>query len=433
MTDAQARRQLQRLVAWLEQFKVCFGHRAQVLALRRYVQGLLSDSARKSMEAMLARVTDPGSYEAFQYFISESKWEAERVWRRLREVLPVREGLVIIDGTSFPKQGEASVGVARQYCGALGKIANCQVAVTAALWHRARAYLVGARLYLPEAWLTPAARDRAKIPRQTRFQEKWRQAVALLDDIRASDLRITGVLADAEFGDTTAFRAALHANGLPYAVGVSSHLTVFRGRPPVTVPPSPAVGRPRTRGRLPAHVTSEAVSAIARAHRRWTTVTWRNTPGAQAWTVRAMALRVTPAHDWQRALAPEVWLLCERDTGRTPRTKYYFVHLPASASLKRLVHFAHQRWAIEQQYQELKTELGFDHFEGRTLPGWQHHAVLTALTYNFLQVERDHRHLTLTFPQLRAIVQEIFTAYLFAQQPHYLRRIEALKSVQLQI
>lgn len=420
-------------MAWLEQFKVCFGRKAQVLALRRYVQGLLSDSARKSMEAMLARVTDPGSYQAFQYFISEAQWDAARVWRRLRAVLPVREGVVIIDGTSFPKQGEASVGVARQYCGALGKIANCQVAVTAALWHQARSYLVGATLYLPEAWLTTAARDRAKIPRATGFQEKWRQALTLLEDIRASDLRITGVLADAEFGDTTAFRMALHRWQVPYAVGISSHLTVFRGRPPVRVPRSPAVGRPRTRGQLPARVRPEAVAAIAAAHRRWTTVTWRNTRGAQAWAVRAMALRVTPAHDWQRALAPEVWLVCERDTGRTPRTKYFFVDLPATTSLKRLVQFAHQRWAIEQQYQELKTELGFDHFEGRTLPGWQHHAVLTALTYNFLQVERAQRHPTLTFPQLRAIVQEIFTAYLFAQQPRYLRRIEALKGVKLQI
>lgn len=433
MTDAQARRQLQRLMTWLEQFKVCFGRRAQLLALRRYVQGLLSDSARKSMEAMLARVTDPGSYQAFQYFISDAKWDADRVWRRLREVLPVREGMVIIDGTSFPKQGEASVGVARQYCGALGKIANCQVAVTAALWHRARAYLVGAQLYLPEAWLTPAARDRAKVPSTTTFQEKWRQAVALLHDIRRDGVRITGVLADAEFGDTTAFRAVLHAGEIPYAVGISSHLTVFRGRPPVTVPPSPAVGRPRTRGRVPTHIRPEAVAAIAGRQRRWTTVSWRNTPGAPAWTVRAMALRVTPAHDWQRTLAPEIWLLCERDTGRTPRTKYFFVHLPATASLKQLVTFAHQRWAIEQQYQELKTELGFDHFEGRSLPGWQHHAVLTALTYNFLQIERARRHPALTFPQLRAIVQEIFTAYLFAQQPRYLRRIEALKGVQLRI
>ena len=126
-------------------------------------------------------------------------------------------------------------------------------------------------------------------------------------------------------------------------------------------------------------------------------------------------------------------MLCERDRGATPRTKYYFVHLPATASLNQVVRVAHHRWAIEQQYQELKTELGLDHFEGRTFPGWHHHVVLTAITYNFLQAERQRRRVVLTFPAVRGIVQEIFTAYLFAQRPHYLKRIEALRTVQLQI
>jgi SRSO17 transposase len=147
-----------------------------------------------------------------------------------------------------------------------------------------------------------------------------------------------------------------------------------------------------------------------------------------------MAVRVTPAQEWRhRRLAPEIWLLCERDVGTTPRTKYYFINLPATASLAHLVRFAHQRWAIEQQYQELKTELGLDHFEGRTWPGWQHHVVLTALTYNFLQADRARGPASLTFPAARAIIQEIFTAYLFAQQPQHLRRIEALRAVQLRI
>jgi SRSO17 transposase len=434
VTDAQARRQLQRLMAWLEQFKGCFGRRAQVLALRRYVQGLLSDSARKSMGAMLARVTDPGSYEAFQYFITEAKWDADRVWRRLRAVLPAREGLLIFDGTSFPKQGSASVGVARQYCGALGKIANCQVAVTAALWTHARAYLLGALLYLPEEWLTDPARARARIPTGVVFQEKWRQALTLLRHVRASGIAVTGVLADAEFGDNSVFRAMLHRLRLPYAVGISSQVSVFLGRPRLVRFLPGLRGRPRVPWYLAPGERVHSVAAVATASRRWTRVHWRNAPSAKRWTVSATAVRVTPAHDWRRhRLAPEVWLLCERDVGTTPRTKYYFIHLPATTSLRRLVQFAHQRWAIEQQYQELKTELGLDHFEGRTLPGWQHHVVLTALTYNFLQVERARHAATLTFPQIRAIVQEIFTAYLFAQQPRHLRRIEALRDFELRI
>ena len=243
MTDRRAVYQLRRLMSWLEAFKACFGHRAQVLALRRYVQGLLSDSARKSMEAMLTRVTDPGSYQSFQHFITDGPWDAEGVWRQLRTLIPEHEGVLIFDGTSFPKQGRQSVGVARQYCGALGKIANCQVAVTAALWTGVRAYLLGAALYLPEEWVTDSARQQARIPARIGFQAKWRQALTLLRQVRASGFTVTAVLADAEFGDNGVFRAVLHRLRLPYAVGVSSHLTVFRDTPRLRWPPSPRPAR----------------------------------------------------------------------------------------------------------------------------------------------------------------------------------------------
>lgn len=426
--------QLRRLMTWLDAFKECFGHRAQVLALRRYVQGLLSDSARKSMEAMLARVTDPGSYQAFQQFITDAPWDAEGVWRRLRAVIPEREGVLIFDGTSFPKQGVHSVGVARQYCGALGKIASCQVAVTVALWTGARAYLLGALLYLPEEWLTDTARARARIPGTMAFQEKWRQALTLLRQVRASGFTITGVLADAEFGSNGLFRAMLHRLRLPYAVGISSDLTVFRGTPRLVWRSPAARGRPRKHPDLAAGVHALGVVDVARAERRWRRITWRNHREGHRWAVQCVAIRVTPAHDWRhRRLAPEVWLLCERDHGATPRTKYYLVHLPATATLTQVVRFAHQRWAIEQQYQDLKTELGLDHFEGRTFPGWHHHVVLTAIAYNFLQVERRRARRALTFPAVRGIVQEIFTAFLFAQRPHYLDRIESLRNVELRI
>lgn len=434
MSDRRAVYQLRRLMTWLEAFKPCFGHRAQVLALRRYVQGLLSDSARKSMEAMLARVTDPGSYQSFQHFITDGPWDAECVWRRLRMLIPEREGLLIFDGTSFPKQGTHSVGVARQYCGALGKIANCQVAVTAALWTEVRAYLLGAALYLPEEWVTDAARAQARIPASVGFQEKWRQALTLLRQVRASGFTVTAVLADAEFGDNGVLRAMLHRLRLPYAVGISSHLTVFCGTPRLRWPRTFRHGRPRKHPELAAGVHAVSVADVAASHTRWRRVSWRNRREARRWTVQCAATRVTPANEWRhRRLAPEVWLVCERDVGQTPRTKYYFVNLPATASLTQIVRLIHQRWAIEQQYQELKTELGLDHFEGRTFPGWHHHVVLTAITYNFLQAERRRARVHLTFPVIRGIVQEIFTAYLFAQRPHYLKRIEALRSVQLRI
>jgi SRSO17 transposase len=436
--DRTATARIQRLIRWLEPFQRCFGHRAQRLALGTYVHGLFSDSDRKSMQAMLARVTNPITYQGFQHFITHAVWDADRVWRRLLEVLPERRGVLIIDGTSFPKQGTHSVGVARQYCGALGKIANCQVAVTAALWTGVRAWVTGALLYLPKLWLSDTDRRAvAHIPAGASFQEKWRQALTLIRRARAAGLQITAVLADAEFGDVTAFRRALHRWRLPYAVGISRHLTVFPGIPAVHVPPSPRTGRPRSQLVLVNDIRPIAVSALALTfpQRAWRRVTWRNGRN-RPWAARFAAVRVTPANDWRdRRLAPEVWLLCEQDLGETPRTKYFFVNLPATASVKHLVRLAHQRWAIEQQYQELKTELGFDHFEGRSYPGWQHHVVLTAVAYAFLQRERmrpgaDH---ALTFPGIRAIVQEIFTALLLAQQPDYFKRIEELRQINLRI
>lgn len=419
-------------MTWLEAFKECFGHRAQVLALRRYVQGLLSDSDRKSMEAMLARVTEPGSYQAFQHFITHAPWSTECVWRRLRAILPEREGLLIIDSTTFPKQGQHSVGVGRQYSGLQGQIINCQKAITLALWTGARTYLLGAALYLPEEWLTAPARARARIPTSVSFQQRWRLALTLLRQARASGIGITGVLADAEFGDNRMFRAMLHRLRLPYAVGVSTHLRAFLGTPRLRT--SRSAPGSHCRRLAPGVIARPFVDLLAEARPSWRRVYWRNRPGARRWSVECAAIRVTPAIDHRHPrLPPEIWLLAERDIGSRAKTRFFYVNLPSTASLVEIARLAHQRWAIEQQYQELKTELGLDHFEGRTFPGWHHHVVLTALTYNFLQTERRRADERLTFPAVRAIVQEVFTAYLFAQRPQYLERIEALRSVELRI
>jgi SRSO17 transposase len=342
---------LNNLSEWLEPFETCFTHVAQRGAFRRYLCGLLSDSRRKSMSAMLERVTDPGTYQAFQHFITHAPWRAERAWRQLRAVIPERTGMLILDGTSFPKQGRRSVAVARQYCGALGKVANCQVAVTAALWTGVRAWMLGAALYLPEDWLTPEARQRARIPASIRFQEKWRLALTLLRQIRAAGFHVTAVLGDAEFGDNATLRRTLHRLQLPYALGISSTLTVFRGTPRVAVPPpKPGRSRPPTRLQLSDASRPEAVRAVAASlpPRAWRRVTWRNGTN-RPWAAHFAALRVTPAHDWRaHRVAPEVWLLFERDLGATPRVKAYLVALPATASLRSLVRLAHHRWAIEQ-------------------------------------------------------------------------------------
>jgi SRSO17 transposase len=428
---------LDRLSAWLEPFEVCFSHVAQRGAFRRYLLGLLSDSRRKSMSAMLERISDPGTYQPFQHFITHAPWRAERVWQQLRAVIPERTGVLILDGTSFPKQGRRSVAVARQYCGTLGKVANCQVAVTAALWTGARAWMVGAALYVPEAWLTAEARQRAGIPAAVQFQEKWRLALTLLRQVRAAGFDVTAVLGDAEFGDNATLRRTLHRLHLPYALGISSTLTVFRGTPPVAVPPRPpGRSRPPSRLQLTDDRRPEAVRAIAASlpARCWRRVTWRNGTNRR-WAAHFAALRVTPAHDWRaHRLAPEVWLLFERDLGATPRIKAYLVALPATASLRALVRLAHHRWAIEQQYLELKDELGLDHFEGRSFVGWHRHVVLTALAYTWLQHERRRAGAALpTLPIARAVITEILTAHFFVTRPHYLKTMQKLAKIDLRI
>ena len=424
-------------MTWLAPFKACFGHRAQAVSLGHYVSGLLSDSPRKSMQAMLARVTAPSSYQTIQHFITDAPWSAARMWQTLRAQLPERRGVLILDDIGFPKKGEHSVGVARQYSGTLGKIGNCQVAVTAALWTGQRAWLVGAALYLPEEWTTDAARrQRAHIPTAVRFRRKWELALQLLRQARASGLTITAVLSDSGYGDATTLRTALHRLKLPYGVGISSTLTVFRGTPQLQPPRAvrgPRQRRPRaTLGATAAPVTVKALAASLPPE-TWQRTSWRNGDNPTR-TAQCAAVRVTPAHDWQHGrLLPEVWLLCERPDG-TRDEKYYLIHLPRRTALARLVAFVHQRWPIEQQYQQLKTELGLDHFEGRTYPGWHHHVAVSAVAYAFLQRERMHREPPLTFETIRAIVQDVFVGLLFAARPRYsvwLREARALLPLRL--
>jgi SRSO17 transposase len=422
--DRHAWALLRRLTRWLDQFKDCFGHRAQHVSLRQYIDGLLGDSARKSMAAMLARISEPTSYQAFQHFITHAPWEAEVLWRRLRAVTPARTGILILDETSFPKSGPHSVGVARQYCGAVGKVANCQVAVTAALWTGGRTWPMGALLYLPEAWTSdPARRTSARIPAAVTFQEKWRLALTLLRRTRAAGVTLTAVVADAEYGDNSILRRTLHRLQLPYALGISPTLTVFRGTPTLRIDQT----QPRPRNRRGGWPDRDPVGVRALSDalppQTWRHVTWRNGTN-HPWQADFAALRVTPATDWRhRRIAPEVWLLCERGMGPTGRRRHYLIALPPTASLSQLVRLAHQRWAIEQHYQDLKTELGVDHFEGRSYPGWQHHMAISAVAYTFLQTERlrPREGPRLTFPQARAFVQEIFTGLLFISRPQYMR------------
>ncbi len=428
---------LDRLVQWLEPFEREFGHVAQRGAFRRYVLGLLNDSRRKSMSGMLERVSDPGTYQAFQHFITDAPWRDERVWRRLRRVMPERAGVLILDATSFPKQGTHSVGVARQYCGTLGKVANCQVAVTAALWTGVRAWMLGAALYLPETWLSsesPSARahspDRS-LSRKVALGAHASEADPCGRVSRNSGPRRCRLRRQRDVApDPAPVAAAVHPRDLVDPHGLSRHTA--RGVPAR----KPGRAGTPTRLQLTDGRKPEAVAAIGAGlpAQAWRRISWRNGTN-RLWAAHFAALRVTPAHDWRpRRLAPEISLLFERDLGATPRIKAYLVALPPTASRRALVRLAHQRWAIEQQYQELKDELGLDHFEGRSWPGWQRHVVLTALAYAWLQHERCRRGARLpTLPVARAVITEILTAHFFVTHPHYLKTMLKLAEINLRI
>jgi SRSO17 transposase len=366
----------------MDGFSACFSRRAQRKAASRYLDGLFNDSERKSMEAMHGRLSDPGTYQALQHFITDSPWDAPRVWTHLRTLVPIRTGILALDDTGFPKQGTASVGVQRQYCGALGKIGNCQVAVSSALIAEGRTWPLTFELYVPESWTADAPRRRSTgIPETLQFRQKWRIALAHVRTVLKAGFTVTGVVVDADYGSNAAFRDGLERLGLRYAVAIRGVATF---------------GTPGAR--LTATAT---VIAAAADPDDWQTVTWgAGTTGALTASFYAVRVRASKGRG-------DRWLLCERSADDVQ--KYYLLNLAPTAALKALVTLARARWPIEQQYRELKDDLGLDHFEGRSYQGWAHHVVLTAVAFTFLQLERGRPAAALrpTLPVVRGWVREI--------------------------
>jgi SRSO17 transposase len=374
---------LRRFGQFADQFAECFSRRPQRVAATQYLEALFNDSERKSMQAMHGRLSDPVSYEALQHFITDSPWEAQQLWTRLRTQVPIRTGILALDDTSFPKQGKQSVGVKRQYCGALGKIANCQVAVSTVLIADALAWPLTFELYLPTEWCADADR-RAKtgIPERVRFREKWRIALAHIRQVIKDGFQLTAIVVDADYGSITAFRGGLERLGLRYGVAIRGVLKMW------------------TPGARRAKPASDIAATIPDS--QWQRICWgEGTKGPLA--ARFVAVRVRPAKS-----RGERWLLCERSWVDDER-KYYLLNLDATASLRDLVTLVRSRWPVEQQYRELKDELGIDHFEGRSYRGWTHHTVLTAIAFTFLQLERRRSDEAPrpTLPHVRFWVREI--------------------------
>ena len=396
--------QQRRFAAYIEGLADAAGHADRHGPLKGYCAGLLLPGERKSIEPMAARLAPDKvrrMHQSLHHLVADAPWSDEQMlgWVR-QQVLPVMEKdspvvAWIVDDTGFPKQGKHSVGVARQYCGQIGKHDNCQAAVSLSVSTWNASLPVAWRLYLPETWCQDSKRRRkAGVPEDVEFQTK--PAIALEQIRQAIKQKIPAgvVLADAASGNSTQFRAAIRELGLQYAVGIESSTTVWEpGRQPLPAPPQkPGRGAPPKRlQRNAAHLPVSAKQlALGLPSLAWKDIGWR---GGSKGTLRSRfaAVRIRPAHrDYQRTEPhPEEWLLMEWPKKESEPTKYWLSTLSARTSLKSLVKVAKHRWVIERDYEELKQELGLGHYEGRGWRGFHHHATLCIAAYGFLVSERS--------------------------------------------
>lgn len=397
MTPQQLKKLDRELTDYVDGLVAGMGRPERRAAMGLYITGLLLDGERRSIEPMASRlVDDPHEIQSMrqrlQQAVMVAKWEETelfgRIGAKLERELPGLEAFVV-DDTGFAKKGSHSVGVARQYSGTLGRIDNCQVATSLHLAGEFGSGCIGLRLYLPEEWTSDPNRcRRAGIPEDVRFQQKWRIALDLIDSAFSHGLRKRVVLADAGYGEITSFRDELRQRDLNYLVAVPGALAVWSPDTELRPPRARSrMGRPPTRPRvIKGQTTSISVLAASLDYRR---VTWREgSKGKQSSCFAAVRIRTAHKHSVGRSPGPEEWLLCEWPVDRDSPSKFYLSSMPASTSLKELVRLAKLRWRVERDYQELKGELGLDHFEGRNWLGFHHHAALCAAAHAFLAIRR---------------------------------------------
>ena len=376
-----------RLAEYVDEIGNVLANKKRRASFACYAMGLFGDGERKSVEPIAARAcADPEAIDAVHqrllHFITDSAWsdlEVRRTAARyalsvMTEHEPVEAW--IIDDTGFLKQGRHSVGVQRQYTGSAGKIANCQMAVSLSLATRREHLPVDFELYLPKSWLDdPARRQEARIPDDVEFETKFELALDMIRRGVEAKLPRGVVLADSWYGDSADFRANIRQLGLHYAVGVSHNLKVWR------------VDRFGNRRGREIALDELAARAPRRSIRR---VTWKEGTKGKL-SARFAMQRVVPRHpDGTPSSAREdVWLVIEWEDGKKEPSNYYFSSLPKSVTKKQLVRIIKQRWRTERVYEDLKGELGLDHFEGRRLRGWQHHVSVVLCCYAFVAAERS--------------------------------------------
>src|SRR5215469_14492988 len=379
------------------------GHADRDVPLKNYCTGLLLPGERKSVEPMAARLAPDNvrrMHQSLHHLVADAPWSDEAVLDAvLDSVLPamlVRGPVVawVVDDTGFPKKGQHSVGVTRQYCGQVGKQENCRVAVSLSMTTESSSMPVAYRLYLPEVWANDRQRrQKTGVPTEIGFHTKAEIALAQIRRARERGIPEGVVLADAGYGTDTGFRLQLTKMELRYVMGIMSTVTVWKpGQGPKPPAAYKGTGRPprllrRDQRHQPVAVKELAHSLPADA---WKDVVWRQGVHKQLRS-RFAAVRVRPAHRdyWRAEPHAQEWLLIEWPKGEAEPTKYWLSSLPADVAFSELVRMAKHRWIIERDYQELKQELGLGHFEGRGWRGFHHHATFCLAAYGFLVAERN--------------------------------------------
>ena len=371
-----------RFARYVEGLTSVIGHADRAAPLRDYCVGLLAAEGRKSVEPMAA-VTAPAGVSAqhqkLLHFVADAPWSDERVLAKVREmVVPAieRHGPIeawIIDDTSYPKQGTHSVGVHHQYCGQLGKQANCQVVVTLSIANHDASLPIAYRLYLPQEWAEDAARrNKAHVPEAIAFKTKPQIALEQIRKACAAGVPRGVVLMDASYGSNSALRTGISALALTYVAGIVSTVKVR------ATPDHDARERRMSVKEL----------ALSLPKHAWRTITWRE-GSADRLRSRFARMRVRTAPIRRAAGRAEETLLIEWPEGEAEPTKYWLATLDEDISFRHLVDIAKMRWRIERDYQELKQEIGLGHYEGRGWPGFHHHGTLCIAAYGFLISERE--------------------------------------------
>ena len=384
-----------RLAAYFADVVSGLGRSEQRRAAELYARGLIEAGARKSLEPIVTRLGGGKvEYEALQHFLADSPWDPAIVDRAVAErVCAVIEPQAwVLDDTGIPKDGKRSPGVKRQYSGTLGKIGNCQIAVSLHAVGGKGTVPLGFRLYLPEDWCADAERrKRAKIPESVEFATKPALGGELVARAAGWKIRRAPVLGDQAYGNDAKLRTRLHDDGIDYVLSVGPECDVYEPDTVFAVPPrkpgsrgpAPSVARP---DREPLSIAELAAGLDSEAFQ---TVAFRDTDGQQL-TSRFAFVRVIAAHpvDRDRQAPREEWLIVEWPEGHDEPSDYWLSNLPAATEPERLARLARLRWMIELDYKQLKGELGLDHYEGRSYLGFHHHCTLVTAAHGFLTLER---------------------------------------------